>query len=420
MAARDSAKVAAGLGSASDVKLDAAVIAALPKGCRVLAAADHGVSQWGKTQRLDAELADGTRRRYFLKTVHNSRNSTSNKNNTTAAPATATAIDGEAVVCGEYESMRAIRAVVPGFAPAPVAWGTYRSDAGAHFILSAFRDMAPAVPTSAVGPSPSAPENAMPSPERFAARLAALHEGSESPPAGRFGFHVKTGAGVLPQHVAPWEDSWEVFFARSLRQALDLEAARRAAAGRPPWGSEMDALAALLFDRVIPRLLRPLESDGRSVRPTLVHGDLWHANTGVDAHTGESLVFDACSFYAHNEYEFGQWRPACNRFDKRYLDAYHQIVAKSEPIEDYDGRLDLYKLKFNTHVAALFVEDESLHKQMMNDIRDLVERYGNEDDMQEDEEEEEESSIYESRSPSSGNNELEFRQAFSLLCRTNL
>lgn len=42
--------------------------------------------------------------------------------------------------------------------------------------------------------------------------------------------------------------------------------------------------------------------------------------------------------------EFGQWRPACNRFGKEYLEAYHKHVEKSAPEEDYDGRLDLYKL----------------------------------------------------------------------------
>lgn len=62
-----------------------------------------------------------------------------------------------------------------------------------------------------------------------------------------------------------------------------------------------DILVPVLFDKVIPRLLRPLESEGRSVKPSLVHGDLWYANSGIDMATYESLVFDACSFYAHNE-----------------------------------------------------------------------------------------------------------------------
>jgi len=68
---------------------------------------------------------------------------------------------------------------------------------------------------------------------------------------------------------------------------------------------EFDVLIPTLFDKVIPRLLRPFESEGRSVKPSLVYGDLWYANSGIDVATNESLIFDACCFYAHNEYEFG-------------------------------------------------------------------------------------------------------------------
>lgn len=37
------------------------------------------------------------------------------------------------------------------------------------------------------------------------------------------------------------------------------------------------------------------------MKPSLVHGDLWFANSGIDVGTDEPLVFDSCSFYAHNE-----------------------------------------------------------------------------------------------------------------------
>jgi len=47
---------------------------------------------------------------------------------------------------------------------------------------------------------------------------------------------------------------------------------------------------------------------------------------------------------AYVEDEFGQWRPFCNRFGAEYLAAYHDYVKISPPEEDYDGRLDLYKL----------------------------------------------------------------------------
>lgn len=84
---------------------------------------------------------------------------------------------------------------------------------------------------------------------------------------------------------------------KNMKQVLELELETK---GPDP---EFDMLVPALFDKVIPRLLRPLESEGRSVKPSLVHGDLWYANSGIDVVTDESLVFDACSFYAHNECE---------------------------------------------------------------------------------------------------------------------
>ena len=105
---------------------------------------------------------------------------------------------------------------------------------------------------------------------------------------------MTTYTGNLPQ-INEWEASWEIYFTKSMRLALELEIKAK---GPDP---ELDKLVPVLFEKVIPRLLRPLESDGRSVKPSLVHGDLWYANSGIDVATGESLIFDACTFYAHNE-----------------------------------------------------------------------------------------------------------------------
>ena len=65
--------------------------------------------------------------------------------------------------------------------------------------------------------------------------------------------------------------------------------------------SGFNTLVPALYDRVIPCLPRPLESEGRFVKPSLVHDDLWYAHSGLDVGTGEPAIFDACSFYAHNE-----------------------------------------------------------------------------------------------------------------------
>ena len=178
---------------------------------------------------------------------------------------------------GEFESMSAIHTLLPDFVPKPIAWGTYESIPDTHFFLCDFRNMI----------------DEMPDPHRFAARLAALHQNSKSP-QGKFGFHVTTYSGNLPQ-TNEWEESWETYFTKNMRWALDLELKAK---GPDP---EFDVLVPILFDKVIPRLLRPLESEGRYVKPSLVHGDLWYANSGIDVGTEESLIFDACSFYAHNE-----------------------------------------------------------------------------------------------------------------------
>lgn len=178
---------------------------------------------------------------------------------------------------GEFESMRAVHMLLPDFAPKPIAWGTYDTIPDAHFFLCEYREMI----------------DEMPDPHKFTARLAALHQNSRSP-NGKFGFHITTYSGNLPQ-MNDWEESWETYFAKSLRWTLKLELEAK---GPDP---ELDVLVPILFDKVIPRLLRPLESEGRSVKPSLVHGDLWYANSGIDINTGESLVFDACCFYAHNE-----------------------------------------------------------------------------------------------------------------------
>lgn len=232
----------------------------LPKGCRVVSTEGHGVSFWANTGRIDVELADGTPQSFFIKVISKEL--------------------GKNMVHGEFESMKAIYTLLPDFAPKPIAWGTYRTIVDTHFFLCQYREMM----------------EEMPDPHKFTARLAALHQNSKSP-NGRFGFHTTTYSGNLPQ-MNEWEENWETYFTKSMRWALKLELEAKGP------DLEFDVLVPVLFDKVIPRLLRPLESEGRSVKPSLVHGDLWYANSGIDVNTGESLIFDACCFYAHSECKF--------------------------------------------------------------------------------------------------------------------
>lgn len=229
----------------------------LPVGCTVISTDDHGVSFWANTGRIDVKLSNGESQIFFIKVLSNDI--------------------GKNMVRGEFESMSTIYHVVPEFIPRPIAWGSYEMREDTHFFLSEFCDMT----------------DDMPDPTDFTPLLGKLHHQSKSP-NNKFGFHLPTYAGNLPQYVE-WQDSWETFFSKSMKQALEFEIERKGQS------DELDRLAVVLFEKVIPRLLRPLESEGRSVKPALVHGDLWYANSGIDVTNGQALVFDACCFYAHNE-----------------------------------------------------------------------------------------------------------------------
>lgn len=160
---------------------------------------------------------------------------------------------------GEYRSMLEIYSVTPRFAPKPLTWGTFKSNPNLHFFLCDFITM----------------DNQLPEISKFAESLAELHRESKSPD-GKFGFYVPTYNGNLFQDVR-WTDTWEECFLNGTRKDFQLE---REACGPSP---ELEKLSVLLLEKVIPRLLRPLETEGRTVKPCLVHGDLWHGNSMLHA-----------------------------------------------------------------------------------------------------------------------------------------
>ncbi|KAH0556464.1 hypothetical protein GP486_005629, partial [Trichoglossum hirsutum] len=246
----------------------------LPEGAEILAVSGHGASFWTRTARIDAKLPGDSLKAYFLKVADGER--------------------GHKMMLGEYESMRAIHAVTPTFVPEPYAWGTYESAPDTHFFLCEYREMA----------------EELPDPNKLATKLAGLHLRGGSPD-GKFGFHVTTFNGNMPQDNG-WTDTWEEFYSKGLRHVLKLEIEAQGPS------DELEELKAPMFDVVIPRLLRPLETEGRSIQPALVHGDLWCGNIATDAETDEPVVFDACCFWAHNECKFGCRAPP--NFAASYLD----------------------------------------------------------------------------------------------------
>lgn len=220
----------------------------------------------------------------------------------------------------EFTSISEIHSVLPDFAPTPISWGTYSSNPDCHFYLASFHEMAEELPDV----------------NAFAWKVAELHLKSQSP-NGRFGFPVTTFSGNAPQD-NKWADTWEAFFTQAFLHMLNLEEESQGES------KEMKSLGEALVAKVIPRLLRPMEANGRSVKPCLIHGDLWYGNACTDLKTNSPIIFDACSFYAHNEYELGTWRSPHYRIGKPYVRAYHKKYPKAEPVEDWDDRNALYSM----------------------------------------------------------------------------
>jgi fructosamine-3-kinase len=180
---------------------------------------------------------------------------------------------------GEYESQVAMQKCIPDNVAKAVGVGPLEVDSTKSYFIVEFKDM------RARKPSPAA----------VAAVLAKMHQASESP-TGKFGFPVPTYKGYFPVN-NDWCDKWEDWFAREFTQTLQNFYSRR---GEDP---ELMGLFDEFAAKVIPRLLRPLETGGRTVKPVLCHSDLWHGNAALDLETQEPIIFDPCCLYGHNEGE---------------------------------------------------------------------------------------------------------------------
>jgi protein-ribulosamine 3-kinase len=116
-------------------------------------------------------------------------------------------------------------------------------------------------------------------------------------PPKEFGFHVMTHEGNMYQDIS-WCTTWKEMYSRRFQSFVDQE---RASQGQ---SEELERLVPLFKDKVIPRLLRPLGTHGRTVKPVALHADIWCGNLATNAATGEPVYFDPSVFWGHNECEY--------------------------------------------------------------------------------------------------------------------
>lgn len=191
--------------------------------------------------------------------------------------------------------------------------------------------------------------------DEFAKQIAGFHRASQAQfhritkfDTPKFGFDVNTCQGCLCLPTE-WNDSWADYFCQLVRGAMALNKVRNG-----DW-KNLEELVERLCTHVVPKLLGPLESEGRSVKPTLIQGDLWEGNIGIRHDDGRLVLFDAGSYWAHNEIELAtlnsQWSPVLKNpaYQKAYLDE----MGVSEPVEQAGDRNSLYSCYMRLQASAI-------------------------------------------------------------------
>lgn len=186
---------------------------------------------------------------------------------------------GRRMMEGTFASEQSLYSFAPRNVPKPLAWGTYKSEPDSHFYICEFHEMT----------------DDLPDVQKFCAIVAKIHRDSMGQsPNGKYGFHVTTHLANIGNDNL-WGDFLEHWYAKAMKRMLEEEEMSHGP------DDDRKELTDAMFEKVIPRLLRPLETSGRRIKPCLIHSDLWPGNVKPDAVTKEPIIFDSCAFWGHNE-----------------------------------------------------------------------------------------------------------------------
>lgn len=318
------------------MKLDPAIIKALsldPQATTTVAA--HGSSGFNATRKISTTLGDGTQKHFFMKT--------------------AAGKDAEVMFRGEHASLNAIHDAVPSLCPASLATGM--AEDGKAFLVTDFLDMSSSSHSSSASSSGGSGGGAEKGVMSLAAKIAKLHTTPAPIPQGyskpMFGFPVTTCCGDTAQP-NDYKESWADFYAQNSLLAILAKCERKN--GKD---AELRSLVEKTAEVVVPRLIGDQHMNhGKGVTPVVVHGDLWSGNKGKARIGGkgpvEEVVFDPSAVYGHSEYELGIMN-MFGGFGKGFFDDYHELCPKTEPVEEYAERVELYELYVLSYRMGLFL-----------------------------------------------------------------
>lgn len=230
---------------------------------------------------------------------------------------------GRRMFDGTFQSESAFATYCPNHVPKPIAFGEYAAEPDTWFYLCDYHDMV----------------DELPDVKALLSIVTKIHKESmgKSPRKGMYGFPVPTHLANIPNDNT-WQRSWETWYTQAMEAMFQFEKETHGE------DEELETLFKDIKDKVIPRLLRPLETGGRSIEPCLIHSDLWPGNCMPDADTNQIIIFDSCGYWGHNESELGVWRAPRYRLGRPYMKEYQKIMGMSEPHADWDDRNALYSL----------------------------------------------------------------------------
>ncbi|KAK1512467.1 uncharacterized protein CCOS01_14707 [Colletotrichum costaricense] len=308
-----------------EVAVDENLLAELPKDGKVIEATSLGLSDWCDTTQYNKARGEG----------------------------------GLEQIRAHWHSESSVYKFIPEYIPRPVAFREYASQPNTYFLLLEFEDMI---------------DDDIPPPETYMAVPSALHlRSAGKSPTGKFGFPVNTSFGNLTQPNG-WESSWEVWWTTHMKFLLQRERVIRGA-----YAAEDETTLNFYLDTVLPRYLRPLETEGRSIKPTLCHTDLWPGNVKYKLDNETIIVYDANALWAHNEIELAPFRNPRYPLGKAYFQEYWKHVPISEPEEDAESRIIIYLIRHQVCLASLYPTELKLRDAFLSNMRLLDAELENED-----------------------------------------
>ncbi|KAI3384468.1 hypothetical protein SNEBB_003203 [Seison nebaliae] len=170
----------------------------------------------------------------------------------------------------------------------------------------------------------------------FGRQLALLHkhnwdlmDAKDDRAVLRYGFHTDTACGTLMQN-NEWGDNWVRFYEKKLKQVTDYILIKDKHA-------HLQQLINKLT-KILPNYFGDYKNLGKSIKPSLLHGDLWSGNVGTVGN--EISLYDAACLYGHHEFDlgigymFGPNSPAM-------ISAYFEVIQK---MPMFEKRKPLYEV----------------------------------------------------------------------------